>query len=270
PATGGTPRAAGPSVPGSTPLSQAPPTPGSGPGRGASAHGTAAFAPRASGSAPTLRGGPTPMRGRGPFAVVEALLKSPASLLHEVQRGRSILFSLSALVVVTMILTGLVMAAFSGGLQLLWVPVKLSLGVFFCALITLPSLYIFSCLAGAEQSLRETFGAMLMGVALMGVLLVGFAPVSWVFSQATSSAAFMGGLHLLFLVISSVFGVGLIGRALSAANGRTLRGTALWGVLFVLVLFQMSTTLRPLIGDFDGVALHGKQFFLAHWVETLS
>src|SRR5688500_12169004 len=68
---------------------------------------------------PILRGEATPI-GRGPFAIVEALLKSPASVLYDVQHRRGALLSLSALVIVTMILTGLVMAAFSGGLQLLF------------------------------------------------------------------------------------------------------------------------------------------------------
>jgi len=218
--------------------------------------------------APALRGGGAPL-GKGPFAIVEALLKSPASVLHELQSGRGALFQLSALVVVTMVVTGLVMATFSGGLQVLLVPLKLSLGIFFCALICLPSLHIFSCLAGAEQSVKETWGALLMGVALMGILLVGFAPVTWVFSQATSSSAFMGALHLIVLVISSMFGLGLIGRALTAMNRTPVRGTRLWSVLFVLVLFQMTTTLRPLVGEAEGPVLGERLFFLTHWFRSL-
>lgn len=216
-----------------------------------------------------LRGEAMPI-GRGPFAIVEALLKAPARVLYDVQHGRGALFKLSALVVVTMVVTGLVMASFSGGFQLLAVPLKLGLGVFFCALICLPSLYIFSSLAGAEQSLRETWGALLMGVGLIGVLLVGLAPVSWVFSQATTSPIFMGVLHLVFLLIASWFGLGLIHRVLAAANGRPIKGSVLWSLLFLLVVLQMTTTLRPIVGEFDGVVLHDKQFFLVHWLEEIT
>jgi hypothetical protein len=217
----------------------------------------------------TLRGDAVPL-GKGPFAVVEALLKAPARVLHDVQHGRGALFKLTALVLVTMIVTGLVMASFSGGLQLLAVPVKLGLGVFFCALICLPSLYIFSSLAGAEQSLKETWGALLMGVALIGVLLVGLAPVSWVFSQATTSPIFMGVLHVVFLLIASWFGLGLVHRALAAANGRPIKGSVLWSLLFLLVVLQMTTTLRPIVGEYDGAIFHEKQFFLAHWIEEIT
>ena len=198
--------------------------------------------------------------------MAEALLKSPASVLHEIESGRGAAFRLSAVLVVTMVATGLVMAAFSGGLQLLLVPLRLSLGIFFCALICLPSLHIMSCLAGAEQSLRETWSALLMGLALMGVLLVGFAPVSWVFAQATTSVAFMGALHLVFLGLSCAFGLGLVNRALSALNRRPIPGLGLWQMLFVLVLLQMTTTLRPLVGPYDGVLFHDRMFFLAQWV----
>ncbi|MDQ3035983.1 MAG: hypothetical protein M3Y87_26500 [Myxococcota bacterium] len=229
-------------------------------------------APPASASRPVrgpvdpLRGEAAAIEGKGAFAMVEALLKSPASVLHEIRHGRGALFQLSAIVVITMALTGLVMAAFGGGLQLLIVPLKLSLGIFFCAAICFPSLHVFSCLAGAQQSARETWGALMMAVALMGVLLVGFAPVAWVFSQATSSPVFMGALHLTFLLISSVFAIGLLSRALAAMNAAPVRGTTMWGVLFVLVMCQVTTTLRPLVGPFDGTLFHDRLFFLAYWV----
>jgi hypothetical protein len=216
-----------------------------------------------------LRGNAEPIAGGGPLAMVEALLKSPASVLHEIESGRGAAFRLSAVLVCAMVATGLVMAAFTGGLQLVLVPIRLTVGIFFCALICLPSLHIISCLAGAEQSVKQTWSALLMGLALMGVLLVGFAPVSWVFSQATSSVVFMGALHLAFLALSCAFGLGLVNRALSAMNRRAIPGLALWHLLFVLVLLQMTTTLRPLVGPYDGVLFHDRMFFLAHWLSEV-
>jgi hypothetical protein len=218
------------------------------------------------GASDELRGESAPIAGKGALAMVEALLKSPAGVLHEIQHGRGALFRLSAIVAITMSLSGLVMAAFGGGIQLLLVPLKVALGMFFCAAICFPSLHVFSCLAGARQSARETWGALVMAIALMGVMLVGFAPIAWVFSQATSSPVFMGALHLIFLVISAAFGIGLLNRALSAMNHAPVRGTRLWGVLFVLVMFQVTTTLRPLVGPYDGTLFHDRLFFLAHWL----
>jgi len=204
----------------------------------------------------------------GPFALVEALLKTPAAILRESRTGYGMIVRLSVIVGATASLVGFVMALFSGGPQLLFVPLKVTLGVFCCALLCLPSLHVFSCLSGAEQRVKDTFAALLMGVALMGVLLVGFAPIAWIFSQATSSVAIMGGVHLAFLVISCMLGLGLVNRALTAMNRNPVR-TRLWSPLFLLVVLQMTTTLRPLVGPADDTFLHSRSFFLSHWVSSL-
>jgi hypothetical protein len=206
----------------------------------------------------------------GPLALVEALLKTPAGIVRETMatRGHGMLLRLSGIVGATAALTGLVMSLFSGGLQIVYVPLKLTLGVFCCALLCLPSLHVFSCLSGAGQRVKDTFTALLMGVALMGVLLVGFAPIAWIFSQATSSVAFIGGVHIVFLLISCVLGLGLVNRALSAMNQAKVR-TRLWSPLFLLVVLQMTTTLRPLVGPADDAFVHSRSFFVAHWISSL-
>lgn len=212
-----------------------------------------------------LEGTDEPLPFRGPFAVVEGLLKLPANVMYEVRTGRSMTWKLTVLVMLSMAITGLCLAAFSGGLQLFAVPLKLSLGMTFCALICLPSLHIFAALSGGRLAVRETWGALLLGVGLTSVLLVGFAPVSWVFSQATDSSALVGALHLFFFLISAIFGLRLTRRALVARAGRPVPALALWSMIFVLVVVQMSTTLRPLAGPFEGFALAPKQSFLEHW-----
>jgi hypothetical protein len=200
--------------------------------------------------------------------LVDALLKSPASIVAERNAGPSPALRLAGVIAVAVMFVGLVMGLFSGGRQLVYVPLKLTAGVFACALLCLPSLHVFSCVLGASQRIRDTFLALLLGVALTSVLLVGFAPIAWIFSQATSSAAAMGAVHLVFFLLSVVFGVGLMSRALSAMNGARVK-THLWGVLFVVVVLQMTTTLRPLVGPDDGVLLHGRSFFVAHWIASL-
>jgi len=214
-------------------------------------------------------GSNAPVLAVGPFAIAEALLKSPASILRDIREGHGALLRLSVLAFASLALVGFVVASFSGGLQFLLVPLKLVFGVFFCAVICLPSLHVFSCLAGATQSVKETWGALLMGIALTALLLVGFAPIAWIFSQATTSVAFMGALYLGFLVFSCVLGLGLVQRTLTAMNGVSVRGLRAWMVLFMLVVFQMTTTLRPLLGEAVGSVLQGRLFFFAHWLAVL-
>ncbi|MFK7985939.1 MAG: hypothetical protein AB8I08_07895 [Sandaracinaceae bacterium] len=198
--------------------------------------------------------------------VLDGLLRMPANLMHEVARSPAVLAKLLAVLLVGMLVTGAFVGGFAGGFQLLAVPLKLALGMVFCSLICLPSLHVLACLAGAEVRVQQTAGALLAGAALTAVLLVGFAPVSWVFSQATDAAAVVGGLHIVFLIISAHFGLRLTRRALADAAGRGIPALGLWSLVFMLVLFQMSTTLRPLLGDYDGLALAPKAFFLAHWL----
>jgi hypothetical protein len=217
-----------------------------------------------------LFGSSEPLASNEVMVIADALLKAPASVLSALRERGGVTLRLVAILITSLAVTGVVMATFSGGPQLLLVPAKLTLGTLLCAMICLPSLHVFSCLSGAEQSVKETWGALMMGVTLMGVLLVGFAPVLWVFGQATNSVPLMGALHLFFFVVSAAFGLGLSLRALSAMNRAPIRAGGLWSVMFVCVLLQMSTTLRPLVGPFDGVLFHERTFFLAHWFGALA
>jgi len=213
-----------------------------------------------------LAGENAPLPRRGMFALLDGLLRLPANLMFELSTRPLTHLRLGLLMVAALALVGVFVGAFGGGYQLLAVPLKLSLGMTFCALLCLPSLYIFVCLSGGSHGLRETAGALLAGIALTSLLLVGFAPVSWVFSQATDSSALMGGLHLFFFLVSAHFGLRLTRRALANIGGRPVPALGLWTLVFLMVVLQMSTTLRPLVGPFEGIALADKQFFLTHWL----
>jgi hypothetical protein len=206
---------------------------------------------------------------RSPAELVEALLKTPRSLLEAAHDSPAMLLRLAGLTALACALAGFVLALFSGGIQLLYVPLKVVAGIFFASLLCFPSLHVFSCLSGAEQRARDTLTALLMGTALTGVLLVGFAPIAWVFSQATSSTAVVGAVHLAFLFASCWLGTGLVHRSLAAMNTRPLGRLRAWAALFLLVILQMTTTLRPLVGPSDGVLLHSRLFFGAHWIESV-
>ncbi|MBV1857970.1 MAG: hypothetical protein KUG77_06120 [Nannocystaceae bacterium] len=217
---------------------------------------------------PSLHGKGRPI-GPGLAGIVAALVQTPADLLGEANRpGRRPVLRLAALSMGAMILVGLVVASFSGGAQMFVVPLKLCVGLTLCALLCLPSLYVFSSVAGAGQSVRETGLALAMGVSLIGVLLVALAPVTWLFSQSTDAPGVMGALHIMALLVSAAVGVRLISKVMRALNGRAIAGVRAWGLMFVLVMLQMTTTLRPLIGEFDGLWHTDRVFFLEHWARA--
>jgi hypothetical protein len=206
------------------------------------------------------------------ISLLEDLLKHPGRVVHELHQTRAAVLAGWLLIfgIIGVAIYGIVVGAQSGGTQMWIAPAKLGLGTLLAVLICLPSLYIFTCLGGIDAQLRSVCGALFAAVCLSSILLIGFAPVAWIFSQSTDSIAFIGALHLLFWVIGIRFGLRLIdamGRFLGAHSKGHLR---IWSVIFILVCFQMTTTLRPIIAPSKRFLPTEKKFFLAHWFETVN
>lgn len=206
--------------------------------------------------------------------VLNKLLRKPLSLLHHLEHGvdgHKLAARFLLIAIISLGAFGLVVGSFSAGPQLWMAPVKIAGGLFFSALLCLPSLYIFACLGGVEARFRTVIGLLFAVVALSGLLLVGFAPVVWLFSVSTTSAAFMGFLLTTLWIICALFGFTLVHRG-ARALGMTGSGHLLvWCGVFLLVTLQMPTTLRPILGPGDGPFLNlgEKRFFIAHWSEQL-
>ncbi len=101
------------------------------------------------------------------------------------------------------------------------------------------------------------------------ILLIGFAPVAWIFSQSTTSVVGMGILHLLFWIVAVLFGARFLGRSFNRLGIRSEAGINVWLLIFVLVMLQMTTALRPMLGRADHFLPTDKKFFLSHWAATM-
>jgi hypothetical protein len=199
--------------------------------------------------------------------LIETLLKHPENLFEEF-KGKRIGRASAKLVLIGLacyVLYGLLVGSFSGGMQWWASPLKMAGGVLFSSLICLPSLYIFSCLARSEASLPHCVALIAGMVALSGVLLIGFLPVSWVFSTSINSLGFMGFLHLMFWGIAYMFGTRILLRGMDAFQSESSQPIHIWLLIFLLVLLQMTTTLRPLLGPGESLFTEGKQFMLPYW-----
>ncbi len=207
----------------------------------------------------------------GVRAVLEDLLKHPGRIVFGLNSGFSTRISgvLLAIALVCLAAYGLTVGMFSWGQQIWAAPVKVSLGLLFSALICLPSLFIFGCLSGSRAGLAETCGLLAGTVALTSLLLLGFAPVSWIFAQSTESIVFMGVLHLVLLGVALWHGLGFLLKGFDLLSSERRGHLMVWGVIFVLVILQMTTTLRPLLGVSERVLQPEKKFFLTHWGEVL-
>jgi hypothetical protein len=212
---------------------------------------------------------------RKPIATVvgaiDAILRQPRRLMYQLRQpgaGRLILAMLFVAFVCSLVY-GLVVGSFSMGDQLWAAPVKIAGGLVISALICLPSLYIFTCLSGSQARLAEMGGLLSGLLMLMTILLVGFAPVAWLFSQSTESVAWMGALHLLFWGISTFFGLRFLEAGFAHSQARSSAGLNTWMVIFVLVVVQMTTALRPIVGTADTFLPGERKFFVSHWSECL-
>jgi hypothetical protein len=204
---------------------------------------------------------------RNPVAAIEAILRQPRRLMFQLRQpgcGKLIL-SMLFLALLCSLVYGFVVGTFSAGSQLWAAPVKIAGGLIISALICVPSLYLFTCLAGSQARLIEICGLLAGLLLLMTILLIGFAPVAWLFSQSTESVAWMGALHLAFWFIATIFGLRFLVAGFSHSKARTTAGLNTWMVLFVLVAVQMTTALRPLVGRADTFFPKEKKFFLTHW-----
>src|SRR6266851_5937480 len=178
-------------------------------------------------------------------SAIESILRQPRRVMYQLRQPGAGRLTLGMLLVAILcsIVYGFVAGTFSMGNQLWAAPVKIAGGLLVSALICLPSLYIFTCLSGSQARLAEMCGLVAGLLMLMTILLIGFAPVAWLFSQSTESVAWMGALHLVFWLISTLFGLRFLETGFSHSEARSAAGLNTWMVIFMLVVVQMSTAL---------------------------
>ncbi|MBI1177134.1 hypothetical protein GC207_06805 [bacterium] len=207
-----------------------------------------------------------------PTQAIEAMLRQPRRLVHQLRQGAGgkLIGQMVGLGIVCAAIYGVVVGMFSGGTQLWAAPVKLAFGMLAAGMICLPSLYIFACLAGSRARLVEVAGVVSGLVLLMTLLLIGFAPVAWVFSQSTNSVVAMGFLHLLFGVVALIFGMRFLSQGFKWMETQFNAGLKVWMIIFTLVVIQMTTALRPIVGTADTFLPKEKKFFLAHWFDQIN
>jgi hypothetical protein len=206
------------------------------------------------------------------IAAIESMLRQPRRLMFQLRQpgAGKLIAGMLFVAIVCSAVYGVIVGSFSGGDQWWAAPVKVTCGLLVSMLICLPSLYIFTSLSGAQARLVEIFGLVVGLLLLMTILLIGFAPVAWLFSQSTNHIAWMGFLHLLFWGISTAFGLRFLQAGFTHAKASSNAGLNTWAIIFVLVVLQMATALRPIVGPTEDTFLPTKKvFFVTHWFNCL-
>ena len=203
-----------------------------------------------------------------PVGLLDQLLRSPSVILAAKHYGKTVT-TLSGLAIGGVGAYGLIVGSFNGGDQWWAAPAKLTFGFLISALMCFPSFYIFSCMSGTRASGRDLLMLLTISLATAGVILVAALPIAWIFTQASDSIVFIGTLHLI------VWGTALIAMASSIGNGlrfldaKSFALVRLWMIVFMLVTVQMTTTLRPVIGQAETLLPSSKKFFMTHWLEVV-
>src|SRR5256886_16789942 len=85
-----------------------------------------------------------------PVSLLENLLKHPGRVVHELHQKQAPILAgwLLLFGIIGIAIYGTVVGAQSGGAQMWIAPAKLGVGTLLAVLICLPSLYLFTCLAG--------------------------------------------------------------------------------------------------------------------------
>lgn len=207
-----------------------------------------------------------------PIKVVEILLKTPEVWFEQIScnKANSSMLMLFFISMFCYLSYSLIVGSYSGNEQWLAAPVKIISGTILSILLCYPSLYIFSCLAGADISPGKAIALLTSGMTLSAILLIGFAPVAFIFTFAIRSTFFMGLVHFLAWGISIYFGIRHISNGLKEMSSTNSKLIRVWGAIMVITMLQMTVTLRPILGEDDQFLNNEKRFFVEHWIENAS
>ncbi len=202
-----------------------------------------------------------------------SLLKAPGRLVAQIDADRDLLPSALRMAfwgLVFHAVFGLALGLFGGWATARMAAAKTPMIALCSVLLCFPSMYVFACVGGMPLSLTQA--TLLAGavLAVTGLLLLALAPVAWLFAVSTNNLAFVVLLTLLVWLVASGFARGFLGRLRDSARLNRLSGLNWWMLVYMLVSWQMTTFLRPLLRAPDGGWWTGeKMFFLVHFGRSL-
>lgn len=204
-----------------------------------------------------------PPRSEAPL--LRRVLQDRTALLQEIVAGaRPALGGVAALSFLLAALAGLALGTPNGLAQALSAAFKAPLIGLGTLGVCFPAFYVFALLQGSRLSLGQALRILAVGLGLRGAILAGLTPLLLFFSSVGSPYAF------LLLLAIAIFGAGEFallrtlhqGAQLLRASGDRLSQSLVsgWSLLYLLVIAQMTWTLRPLIGHPETFADQGWHF----------
>jgi len=206
-----------------------------------------------------------------PSGTLAALLKNPGAVVQSIE-NRDSLWQRSAFLILWGLafhsLYGFAMALF-GGWEASWMTLmKAPLIALSAIILCLPSLYVFSSISGNPITIPQCFTITGATLAMTGLILLGMVPVTWLFSISTESVPFIVVLNTGIWLIAVIFAWRFLKLVIPVKTGKRW-GLQWWLIVYIIVAFQMATTMRPLLfKPSDGWWISEKKFFLANFFDS--
>ena len=79
----------------------------------------------------------------------------------------------------------------------------------------------------------------------------------------------MGALAIGSWIVAVSFALRFLKSVVSSTGGSQKGPLIIWSAVFLLVTLQMTTSLRPILGQSSVLLTPEKRFFVQHWFETM-
>ena len=206
-----------------------------------------------------------------PTGTLAALLKNPGAVVRAIE-SEDALWTRAALLILWGLafysFYGFAMALFGGWEVSLMTLMKAPIIAFAAIILCLPSLYVFSSISGNPITIPQCFTITGAILAMTGLMLLGMVPVTWLFSISTENVPFVVVLNTGIWLIAVIFARRFLKLAIPGKTGKRW-GLQWWLIVYIIVTFQMATTMRPLLNKPpDGWWVSEKKFFLANFIDS--
>ena len=207
--------------------------------------------------------------------LIERLLKAPRSVAAAILDGKNLAAESGKLLLTAVVCYaafGFAIGLFGGWEVARITVLKAPLVALGSMLLCFPSLFVFTAVSGSPITLGRAFALGAACLAMTGLILVGLAPVAWLFAISTNSLPFVTIMSLLVWLISLPFATRFLNRAQDAGLLNRKTGLNLWFVVFIAVMLQMTTVMRPILAkpvEASSWREPAKMFFIKHFGEAM-
>ena len=144
--------------------------------------------------------------------------------------------------------------------------------VLFSYLLCLPTLFVFASLGGCRVSFMRLALVGFVTVSAIGCILAALAPVLWLFAVSTESMALFVMLTFVLILVAVALGTRTLSGIVKAQAVNSGSGISAWFIIFLFVVLQMITVVRPMLTADAKSKLEQSQskcFFLKHFADTM-